>query len=311
MIVKSLSKKGGTSNIFQYLVSESHVIGLSKDKPMIMTKNMRGESIAEYISELEEHNKARLQNRKNSISLYHQILSIHKDDTAKLNETSIKAIMQQFFMLRGENCKHVAIPHFEKDHFHIHIITSGTDLSGKAARQSKAEFQKMKVEIERFQRENYSELFASRIDHSKDKVNTTEIKKINGRTPVLSILNSKLVQLYDESKSIHEFRERIEKEGFATYNRDGKFQGLLVNGYKYRLSTIGFERPTINALDEFRNLESNVLGELESLRAARNESREIDRDEELERELKYDYEDTIEDESDDTDEFGLFDDEEF
>ena len=94
--------------------------------------------------------------------LSHEILSWHKYDSEKLSLEKLKAIGMEYIQQRNPKGIYVMVPHFDKDHIHLHVCASGVEYkSGKTLRLSKADFNKFKKDIQNFQKERFPELAKS------------------------------------------------------------------------------------------------------------------------------------------------------
>ena len=68
----------------------------------------------------------------------HEIISFHKDDAKNITLDKLEDIARQYVRERNEKGMFVAVPHFDKEHYHIHICASGIEYkTGKAMRLSK------------------------------------------------------------------------------------------------------------------------------------------------------------------------------
>lgn len=68
---------------------------------------------------------------------------------------------------RNPNGLYVAVPHFDKNHYQIHICASGMDKTGMSLRLPKADLQKLKKNIQQYQIDMFPELSKSIVNHGK------------------------------------------------------------------------------------------------------------------------------------------------
>src|SRR5688572_28504463 len=100
----------------------------------------------------------------------HVIISFHANDREKLSQEILQDIAQKYIDLSADAALVVAVPHFEKDHLHVHLAISGVDcFEGKSLRMSKADFADTKEKLQDYQREKYPELEHSIVEHGRGK----------------------------------------------------------------------------------------------------------------------------------------------
>ena len=179
MILKSKSRKTKSfKQLLNYLMDDKGR-GLSDDA-FIITHNVKGEEVKDWVQSLEKNEQMKGKIRKNAVRVIHDIMAFHEHDSLKISSNVLQDIAYQYIEKRNPNGMYIIIPHLEDDHLHIHVCASPWEyLGGKSLRMSKAEFRELKNEIEEFQQEKYPELLYSRIEHGK-----TKIKNL-GRNPTI------------------------------------------------------------------------------------------------------------------------------
>lgn len=134
----------------------------------IMTHNLKGGNIEEWVREFKDNESNRARRRKNSTILTHEILSWHPKDTPKLSLATIENLTREYMLKRNPHGLYVGAIHQAKDHFHVHLCVSGVEAkSGKAMRMSKGEMNRLKRFMEGVQKERYPELAYSRVGHGR------------------------------------------------------------------------------------------------------------------------------------------------
>ncbi len=77
--------------------------------------------------------------RKN-VFVTHEILSWHRDDAKNITLQKMQDMAREYINIRNPNGMYIAVPHFDKEHYHIHICASGVEYrTGKVMRLSKKE----------------------------------------------------------------------------------------------------------------------------------------------------------------------------
>jgi hypothetical protein len=145
-------------------------------KSFVIIHNLKGNRIDGWVKQLKENEEFRKRKRSDSIKLTHEILSWHQEDTKDISLEKMESIAREYIQERHPNGMYVAVPHFDKKHYHIHICASGVEYhTGKSLRMSKAGFQKLKKDIQSYQIEHFPELSNSVVEHGKkDKTKFTE-----------------------------------------------------------------------------------------------------------------------------------------
>jgi hypothetical protein len=245
--------------------------GMEQEPNFIIRHNVRSRSIRGVIREFEENEAFRLVRRKDSVRLFHTILSFSKEDTPNISDKLLKDIASKFIVERGNNNLYVGTKHDDRDrHVHLHIIVSGTQLNGRSSRISKQQFHHLKLELDRYQREKYPQLVHSLPEHERSnrglkKEIVLEELKANRETQkekLCTILES----AYNGSCSIDQFLNRLASSGYGHYYRNGKLQGVVWEGQKFRFSRLGYNEATLQSLEQ----QSRTLDDLNRLRESKD-----------------------------------------
>ena len=202
---------------------------------------------------------------KNSIVCYHDILSFHLNDKQHLDEAILRDLTEQYIQIRCPDAVVFAKPHLHNKNLHIHILISGSDYkSKKLTRLSDAKWNKVRKDIEKYQKEQYPELQHSLVyqDIGKRKRKGKAKRKDNermmrerGAATILDkdLMKKAVLDFFKIANSKAEFFNLVAEHGIETYNRTikGKEQpyGVLCNGRKMRFSTIGIKKTHFNELD--------------------------------------------------------------
>jgi len=167
MIIKSKSYKhnGAYKTLVQYLLRESE-----RDEGFVFTRFIKGKNPTQQqiIQAFEQNETYRLTKRKNSVKVYMEILSFHKDNAKDLSNEKLQKIARKYISLRSNLSVALATVHRnEKDHVHLHILLSGTEYkTGRSVRISRDDFEnKVKISAEKYVRQNFPELQRSAIHH--------------------------------------------------------------------------------------------------------------------------------------------------
>ena len=152
MIIKIKSfKKPDFKKLLNYMMHDENRLFDGKNKSFLLTHNIKGNRIDRFTSQflVNESFRKRKRKRKDSVILTHEIISFHKEDSEHITVSKLEDIAREYITKRNLKGMYIAVPHFDKEHYHIHICASGVEYrAGKSLRMSKAGFQKFKKEIQ-------------------------------------------------------------------------------------------------------------------------------------------------------------------
>lgn len=297
MVLKSLTRKSNTGQLINYLFKSEAKLVNDKQKAIVIRKNVRSRSVDKYVKEFQKNETFRLHHRKDNVKAYHTILSFSNKDREHINEKMLRDIAGQYMKLRGDNNLFLGTAHFDKDHVHLHLVMSGTKyLTGESNRLSRAEFHQLKLSLDAYQAKKYPELVHSLPRHGRTKdmnLSPKERNKVstNSRLSHKESLQKLLEHSYIKSKSLDEFLTLIRLNGHEPYYRgtEKRLTGIKFEGdQKFRLSSLGYEKEKMAALDAIHIKEEQQLAELRDLRESRSS------------EPEQSHERTLEDENDKT-----------
>lgn len=242
-------------------------------RSFVITHNLRGNSINQWETQYIENETFRLRKRKDSVLYTHEIISFHKDDAENISLDKLELMARAYIQMRKINGMFVAIPHFDKDHYHIHICASGLEYhTGKSLRMTKVEFQKLKKDIQNYQLEHFPELSKSVVRHNnkvkskeqergQDKKRSKENNEVTktekeyqfklrtGRATEKEQIIGILKTCYKAAESKDDFFKKLNECGLKTYIRGGKITGIIFENHKFRLSRIGFTEERLEELN--------------------------------------------------------------
>jgi hypothetical protein len=140
----------------------------SKQKSFVVTHNLKGNSVDEWEKQFKTNEVFRLRKRKDNTHVFHEILSWHRDDAQNITLSKMEEMAREYIRQRNPRGMYVAVPHFDRNHYHIHICSSGIEYkTGKSLRLSKPNLLKLKKEIQEFQINRFPELSKSVVEHGK------------------------------------------------------------------------------------------------------------------------------------------------
>lgn len=282
MIVKIKTRKKPTfKQLLNYMLHHKERHFDERKQSFVIKHNIRGESVSEWEKQFIENETYRKLKRPDSVILSHEILSWHKDDAKNITIEKLEEMAREYISLRNPNEIYIAIPHTDKDHYHIHICAAGVEYhTGKAMRMSKAEFTKLKQGIQDYQRAKFPELSKSIVEHGKsekkDLALSTEkeyqSKRRTGRATDKEQVLGILKDCYHRAVSREDFFEMVNESGLEVYSRGGNITGVIYANRKYRFSRLGLNPEILQEL----SVEMKRRRELKILRG-KGRGRELER----------------------------------
>ncbi len=258
MIIKSLSRQNKSfRELYNYLVKDKEAIlgafnlySNPKDKKAV---------VKEFLDNAKFLKKSRGKN-----FLYHEILSLNPNSLDLKKQIAIlNDLVNRYVNLRAKDHLVFTAIHKDKKHLHIHLMISANELySSKRVRFSKKDFNKIQKELENYLLNNYPELNSKKIYTKESK------EKKSNKEKLKNILDS----IFKNISSIDEFYKALETNNLELYTR-GKTVGIVFEGKKYRLKTLGF-------IDEYERVLNSAKNSKQEIEKRREEMKKIREDKE-------------------------------
>lgn len=258
-----MSRKRNIGQLVRYIFQEEKQ---KSHTPFVMKHNLSGRDTERWIKQLEFNASLRKIKRKDQVLIYHEVMSFNAKDTAFINKKVLQDLSKKYIELRGVENMYAICEHQDRLHAHLHIAVSGSRfLTGLSSRMSKASFDMLKKDMERYQKEKYPELKHS-IAYSKEKAKSTDKKYV--RQSNKSEITKALDSVFAQSKTTHEVEKKLSDLGHTPYYRNGVLTGVSYKGeMKFRLNRLGYN---IHDIGVGRESEKQ-LKELESIRSRGND----------------------------------------
>jgi len=162
--------------------------------------------------------------------LYHEIISLNPNSLSLEEQQHILSdVVTKYISLRAKNHLVFTALHTDKEHTHIHLMMSANECEGtKRVRLSKKAFNSIQKELEQYIVTTYPQLGATK-HYNKD------LSKLKSKK---ELLKSSLEDLFSKSTSTEHFKTLAKELKLAFYTR-GKTVGVISEGKKYRLKTLG------------------------------------------------------------------------
>jgi hypothetical protein len=259
MIIKIKShKKPSFLKLLDYMINDKDRLFDKEGHSFVITHNLKGDRIEEWDKQFRANEEYRQRKRVDSVILTHEILSWHRGDAKDISLGKLEDMAREYIQKRNPNGIYVAVPHFDKEHYHIHICASGIEYrTGKAMRLAKKDLQELKQKVQQYQFEKYPELRKSIVNHwksPKDQAllsdNEYQYKLRTGRATDKEQVIGMLKTCYKKAISKDDFFENLKDCGIKTYIRGGKVFGILFCDKKFRLKRLGFTEERLQELDK-------------------------------------------------------------
>jgi len=246
MIVKIKTRKRPTfRQLIEYMMNDKARHFDKDEQSFVIAHNLRGNNIDDWVKQFQKNEEYRTRKRKDSVYLTHEIISFHRDEE-NISLVKMEDMAREYIRQRNPNGIYLAVPHTDKEHYHIHICASGVEYkTGKAMRMSKDEFQMLKKNIQAYQKEKYPELSKSIVSHDKQKIKSKsvsdieyQIKQRTGRASMKEYLAEKINYCLSKAKSMESFIQILKAENLRPYERNGRFTGIWYENLKFRFSRL-------------------------------------------------------------------------
>ncbi len=267
MIIKIKSHKSNASfqKVLDYMIHDKDRLYNKQGKSFTITHNLKGDSIKDWVTQYTKNEQGRKNKRKDSVILTHEIISFHTDDAGNISLEKLEDITREYIRRRGKYGLMLAVPHFDKGHYHVHLCVSGVDQTGKGMRLSKVHLQELKKKAQEYQVERYPELNKSLVNYEKKALALSDkqyrLKSRTGRATNKELLSEMIEKCYKTAISKNDFYKKLKECGLQTYIRGGKISGVVFKEKKYRLNRLGFTEERLQKLEKTiqrsKELESN------------------------------------------------------
>ncbi|MBI1307072.1 MAG: relaxase/mobilization nuclease domain-containing protein [Bacteroidetes bacterium] len=199
------------------------------------------ENLDELVDQFEKNEDKRIHKRNNNNVVYQDIISFHASDRSRLGEHELRLLAVRYAELRCNQALSFAVWHHDTDHIHLHLVSSGVNrFDAKAVRLTKSGFNQLKLEMENYQDQTLR-LVHSRVDHSYS-TQPYDLQQhrayASGTVSTKIELRRQIAELAENCPSLESFLQRCQKADMSVYNRNHRPTGVILNGRKYRFSTL-------------------------------------------------------------------------
>gem|GEM_PF-6878025 len=200
---------------------------VEKQASFLFRHNVTSRTIDGMVAEFKRNEERRIHKRSDQPSLHHVIISFHPDDTGKIDDKALYAMVREYTRLRGDDILVVGAKHTDRSHLHCHLVVSPSRTNGMSARVSIRDFERIRSDLEKFQEKHFPQLRASVVDYEKRerggggkniKTHDEGIREQLGTY----IQEAKGMGLTKDTATWY-----LAERGFMAYFRGGEVQGVI------------------------------------------------------------------------------------
>jgi len=264
--IKPHHNKKSFHSLLDYMINDKDRLFDNEGKSFAIAHNLKGDNIEEWEEQLRENEQYRLNKRSDSVLLTHEIISWHKDDAENISLEKLEDMAREYIQQRNPNGMYIAVQHFDKEHYHVHICASGIEYrTGKGMRLAKKDLQILKQKIQQYQIEKYPELNKSIVRHGapqKEQALLSEkeyqFKQRTGRASERDRVSVMIKTCYKSAVSKEDFFMKINECGLSTYFRGGRTTGIVFENKKFRFKGLGYTEQNIENLNRSANRQNEL-----------------------------------------------------
>ena len=264
IIIKSMSRKTASfSQLLNYINK-----GREKEDEYSFKHNLYANKPYTITKEFLENHKT-LKKRKNTNSLFHEVISIkyQKGYTKEQLKEILKDLTEQYVNVRAKNCLVYSVIHEQHNQIHAHLMISSNELDSKKTHYfSKYQYKQIQELTRKYAYEKYPELEREETKEkskeqnkqsSKRKSKTVDsevhLKKRTGKESEREKLRNMLETIFELAKDLNELTTFLRMEKLELYQRGQTF-GVTnqETSKKYRLKTLELE-------DEFKKMNDSFF----------------------------------------------------
>jgi hypothetical protein len=244
----------------------------------VFTNNLRSETKDGWEQEFYSNESFRVNQRKDSVAMYHEIVSFSKNEDKNLiTKEILEDIARKYIEYRGKDGVYFGTAHIDNQHVHLHFCISGLSYrTGKSFRISKAELQQVKIKLTEYHRNKYPELKHSFPEHCKGGMYKTnrewQAMHHKDRTLLKEEIRQTVQDCYLKSNSQEDFLNQLRNNDIHYYERNGVATGVIVNDLKIRFSRLDI---SYDKLRSDRTEEMVALTEIRKIRTKRERAKDL------------------------------------
>jgi hypothetical protein len=265
MIIRSLSRKTASFRQLYNYINRDQTIPYS----ILWNLNTHNPYHQKKILEQFYENSALLAKGKRRNFLYHDIISVTLQSDVPMDHQmqALRDIALKYIQGRGSNLLAYGRMHLEGKNLHIHLMLSANELEQEKRHYlSKSAFADVQKQCEQYMQQRYPELKQPVIfcKERTEKPNKTrqreyEYSKRTGKKTKKQQVKEMLADLLEQERS-QPLKSYLNDHDFELYQR-GKHIGVIYDGTKYRLGTLGLREAYAESLSRPVKAQSSPVKE--------------------------------------------------
>jgi hypothetical protein len=294
MIIKSLSRKNP-----KYRQLARYIAGKGRKKSAFIVRHnlLTDSDDADDLAREIEENSLYARDRKNGVKMFHEILSFSPKDKAVITAEMLEDVAREYLAERLGNCGlGFAGVHWEKENVHIHVMIGANQIkSRRKLRISRGDFDRLKRRMSGIVKGKYPELVHTYDQNKRDKSKVRERQRENRRNHRLKeqgrnapskkeLARLAVIGAVNAAKTAAGFMSILKDGGFTPYKR-GKTLGLLKDGLRFRLSTLGVLEMAMGFFETLKRTGKHLV-ELKEIQSRNEHEREPMKEQEQGREME-------------------------
>lgn len=281
MIIKSMTRK--TASFKQLLIYMNKPA--EKEQGIVLQNLLSGAENPEGLLKEFLENFRYLRSRRGGVVLYHEVLSLAEADRKNITPAILEDLGAKYLEQRAPQALAYGAAHFNKSSPHLHLMISANQIeSPKKIRLSRKQFEKIKKDLEAYQKEKYpflSHSLAFEKEKREKRISSKEQerkRRIEGQEEAQKsrkeLVRDMVLDCLERADSQEEFLAHLEQAGLRHYRR-GKTEGVTEKqkGKKYRFKTLGIGEEYRRMQNLFLEVKKNKTLLAEKEREEKNKSR--------------------------------------
>ena len=269
MIVKSMARKGPS---FAQLIAYINE-GAERDDP-IFVRNLYASSVPEWTAGQFMENHRLLKARKGGNSLYHEVIALKAQEGLSIDQLrkALLELAERYVSLRAPRQLAWGRVHLDNRHPHIHLMISANELGmAQRVRLTKGAFGLIQTDLERYAKTHFPELKLPDLYDKEARTAQPSLKitrkegerqRRTGWPSTKTRVAETIKQELGPKATWQQVQDLARSKGWKAYQR-GQTYGLIVEGRKHRLKTLGLELIPDPRIAELQNFARARLNQFE------------------------------------------------
>jgi len=238
-------KQAHFGHLLRYMFQNQDALSRNGSDGFIYRHNVNGKTIPEWEQSFLDNEKNRQVNRVDSVRMRHIILSFGRDDRKIVNRIMLLDLTRRFIHHYDPLGMYLATVHYDREHIHIHICSSGIQYrSGKSIWKDNTQFKEVKRGLENYQTRKYPQLSHSVVNYQSRGISYSyqtdgEYRaKQRGKLTIKEQVRLMVNETMKVATTLSSLQSLLKELEISVYFRRGKPCGIVYNGKKYRFSKL-------------------------------------------------------------------------